>query len=232
MVLPSGQIFAIENRFQPERLQLDVLELDLAAVELQADIAAAAGGGIVVSEHLFAIELDGRLAAIKRHFKRLPFAGPLGHRLAFQAANEAAGGEWVLRRGNVQRVALRFDVVHADDRGGPQEQAAVGVLRGPEVALENVVVELHAGAEQPFLARCNDDRSVLHLPIGFAVGLPAKQGLAVEQRDPSRGQFFIGERLGRIGDSRRHRNSLGSDGGVHRSRGHRSGCWLHRDVHF
>ena len=52
MVLPAGQVLAVEDRLQAERLELDVFELDGARVELQADEPAADRGGIVVGRAL------------------------------------------------------------------------------------------------------------------------------------------------------------------------------------
>ena len=159
VLLLSGWFFQpvrslpLNSGSRPSGFSLMFLNSTCAGVELQADVAAADRGGIGVFQDRLAVELDGALAAVERGLERLPLAGPLGHFLAFQAADEAAGGERIVGRGDVQLVALRLDVVHADDRRGPQEDAAVGALRRAEVGLEHVVVELHARAEQALARR-------------------------------------------------------------------------------
>ena len=64
--LPAGQVAAVENALQPQRLELDVAKLDAAGVELQADQAAAQRLGIDVVEHLLAVELDDEMAPFGR----------------------------------------------------------------------------------------------------------------------------------------------------------------------
>jgi len=67
MVFPAGQVLAVEERRQAERLELDVFELALAGVELQADVTAAHWLGIGVFEDRFAVELDGGFGAVESH---------------------------------------------------------------------------------------------------------------------------------------------------------------------
>src|SRR5262249_51524692 len=45
MHLPAGQVFAVENARQAQWFELDVAELDLPLVELQADMPTAQGMG-------------------------------------------------------------------------------------------------------------------------------------------------------------------------------------------
>ena len=98
-LLPAGQVFTIENAGQAERLKLDVFELALAAVELQADVAAWRGFGVVVGEDFFAVELDDDLGAVDPRFESPPGIGFSSLCILF-AADEAAGGKRIVQRSN------------------------------------------------------------------------------------------------------------------------------------
>jgi len=70
------------------------------------------------------------------------------------------------------------------------------VFLAPKIGLQHVVVELNRRAEQAALTGGDEDRTILHLPIGLAVRFPTEERLAVEEGNPAVGQLSVVSGLG------------------------------------
>ena len=75
-----------------------------------------------------------------------------------------------------------------------KKDAAVGRGRGFELDVQLVVGEVAGGHEEALLAGRDGDLAVFDVPVGFACGLPAEEGLAVEEGDPALGGLLLRDR--------------------------------------
>ena len=194
--LPAGQVLAVENAFQSQRLELDVAKFDRPAVELQSDVATADRRRIGVIEHPLAVERHGEMPSFGPHFIAAPIT-VRRHLLCFLTIHEAAGRKRAYRFvGDVQLVAILGRVRWHQRRS--QEDAAIGRAGRAKIDLQQVVAKLAGRGQKPLIARADGNRAFRDFPIRLAAGLPAKFGLAIEQQDPTVGQFFgrKGVRLG------------------------------------
>ena len=124
-LLPAGQIPAIEDRLQFQRLELDVAKLDRPGVELQADQPATERPRVDVVERALAVDGDGEMAGLGLDREGVPLAGGIAA-FGLLATHEAAGGKWAdCRLGDVQLVAIGGRV--GGFGGRAQEDAAVGI---------------------------------------------------------------------------------------------------------
>ncbi len=78
---PAGRGATVEQLLGSERLELDIAELRLTRVVLQADEPAAERFGIGVVERVVAIELQREAGADRADFIRMPLAVELGEAL-------------------------------------------------------------------------------------------------------------------------------------------------------
>ena len=181
---PAGQVLAIKEVFEAQGFEFDVAKFDFAGVELQADVTTLQGLGVGEVEDDFVVEFHFALIALHGDVEGSPAIGFAGTCHLF-SLNETAGGEGVVGRGNVQFVAVGGGV--GGNGGSVQENAAVGATGGAEVGAKLIVRKLAGGAEQTHFAFIGGNDAVGHLPIDFRSGLPAKQGFAIEEKNPAIG---------------------------------------------
>ena len=159
LALPTGDFApalerrAIEQRLRAEWLEIDVAELNLATVHLQANVSGLKRlvGRVGEVENRLAVHLHDDLRPCHADVVRVPFAATDHRRLGLGSLHEATRVEARrMRIAHVQFIAIDSRIGRLQRRS--QEDAAVASLRKFEVAAKFIVREATRRAEQPRLS--------------------------------------------------------------------------------
>src|SRR5262245_27461843 len=178
-----------------ERLDRDLAELHHARAPLQREVTFLEEA-VVGLGGLRAVEREHEVALIGGDLHRVPLAGGLERGIGLGEIHDPAGAVGRIRAGvkDVELVAVaRADLLRVL---AAHEDAAVGLLIGPELDVDHVILVRVLGHQMAATAGLaigtrrrsrlvGDERAALDPPVGGADLVPAIHGAAIEELGPA-----------------------------------------------